>query len=78
MLPQEVRAVLGKYIEELDRKLDPTTPAVPPRASFGDHQPTQPAPQVPTGRVAADGPDENDPPGRLGAVPQPDQNPWLR
>jgi membrane protein required for colicin V production len=27
ILPQEVRAVLGKYIEELDRKLDPSTPA---------------------------------------------------
>lgn len=26
VLPQEVRSVLGKYIEELDRKLDPSTP----------------------------------------------------
>ncbi len=25
LLPEEVRAVLGKYIEELDRKLDPTS-----------------------------------------------------
>ena len=29
ILPEEVRAVLGKYIEELDRKLDPKTPAEP-------------------------------------------------
>jgi len=27
VLPQEVRDVLGKYIDELDRKLDPNTPA---------------------------------------------------
>ena len=27
ILPQEVRAVLGKYIEELDRRLDPNTPS---------------------------------------------------
>lgn len=27
VLPDEIRAVLGKYIEELDRKLDPNTPA---------------------------------------------------
>jgi hypothetical protein len=27
LLPQEVRAVLGKYIDELDRKLDPKEPA---------------------------------------------------
>lgn len=27
ILPQEVRTVLGKYIEELDRKLDPQTPS---------------------------------------------------
>ena len=27
ILPEEVRVVLGKYIEELDRKLDPNTPA---------------------------------------------------
>ena len=27
VLPDEVRNVLGKYIDELDRKLDPNTPA---------------------------------------------------
>ncbi len=30
VMPEEVRSVLGKYIDELDRKLDPTTPADPP------------------------------------------------
>ena len=29
LLPQEVRAVLGKYIDELDRRLDPKQPAAP-------------------------------------------------
>ncbi|MGA2031166.1 MAG: CvpA family protein [Thermoguttaceae bacterium] len=29
ILPQEVRAHLGKYLEELDRKLDPKTPPEP-------------------------------------------------
>ena len=29
LLPPEVRAVLGKYIAELDRKLDPKTPPAP-------------------------------------------------
>jgi membrane protein required for colicin V production len=29
-MPEEVRRVLGKYIEELDRKLDPKTPPAPP------------------------------------------------
>jgi membrane protein required for colicin V production len=30
ILPAEVRAILGKYIDELDRKLDPQTPPEPP------------------------------------------------
>jgi len=29
ILPQEVRDLLGKYIEEMERKLDPNTPAEP-------------------------------------------------
>jgi membrane protein required for colicin V production len=31
LLPAEVRAVVGKYIAELDRKLDPRTPAAEPK-----------------------------------------------
>jgi len=30
LMPEEVRNVLGKYIDELDRKLDPATPADAP------------------------------------------------
>ena len=30
LMPDEVRTVLGKYIDELDRKLDPNTPAAQP------------------------------------------------
>lgn len=30
VMPEEVRGVLGKYIDELDRKLDPATPPDPP------------------------------------------------
>ena len=29
LLPQEVRTVLGKYLDELDQKLDPKAPAAP-------------------------------------------------
>ncbi len=29
VLPEEVRSVLGQYIDELDRRLDPSTPAQP-------------------------------------------------
>jgi membrane protein required for colicin V production len=30
LLPEDVRAVIGKYIDELDKKLDPNTPASQP------------------------------------------------
>jgi membrane protein required for colicin V production len=30
ILPEDVRSVLGKYIDELDKKLDPNTPAAQP------------------------------------------------
>jgi membrane protein required for colicin V production len=33
LMPEELRNVLGKYIEELDRKLDPKTPADAPADS---------------------------------------------
>lgn len=32
MMPEEVRAVVGKYVDELDRKLDPNTPPDPETA----------------------------------------------
>jgi membrane protein required for colicin V production len=34
LLPQEVRDLLGKYVDELDRRLDPATP---PDKSLGNH-----------------------------------------
>lgn len=39
VIPEEVRGVLGKYIEELDHKLDPNTPA----------DPTKQPPSLPSG-----------------------------
>jgi len=56
VLPEEIRPVLGKYIDEFDRKLDPNTPpdepAVPglekglekrpPRNQLGDERPPSP------------------------------------
>ena len=36
VMPEEVRAVLGKYIDELDRKLDPTTQSESPLADKFD------------------------------------------
>jgi membrane protein required for colicin V production len=34
LLPEDVRAVLGKYIDELDKKLDPNTPPAQQEISF--------------------------------------------
>jgi membrane protein required for colicin V production len=81
MLPQEVRAVLGKYIEELDRKLDPTTPpSQPPHASGVpiDRAPAVPEPRFPTGRLTADEPDDNRVPDRVGEAAPADLGSWLR
>jgi membrane protein required for colicin V production len=36
VLPEEVQGVLGRYIEELDRKLDPSTPPDTPRTAETD------------------------------------------
>ena len=44
LLPQEVRAVLGKYIDELDRRLDPKQPAAPAEPA-PNRQPAPPAGQ---------------------------------
>jgi membrane protein required for colicin V production len=82
VLPTEVRAVLGKYIEELDRKLDPKTPADQP-----SHDPVDRGLPLPSSQLSADG-DGSDvlresasgerSAERTGSAGQLDEGPWTR
>lgn len=48
-MPDEVREVLGKYIEQLDRKLDPDTPAADPETRLTLNETPLAKPETPLG-----------------------------
>jgi membrane protein required for colicin V production len=61
VMPQDLRALLGKYIEELDRKLDPDNPPIPPnRMVAGDAAPV--APQEPAAAGSPEAAERPEPP----------------